>query len=131
MIRMFQLQIKRIYASPAPTDGHRILVDRLWPRGVRKTESGLDGWAKTVSPSAELRKSFAHRPERFGEFRKAYRDELDGNPEASAFARSCGEMLASGSVTLLYAAKDETCNNAAVLCEWVREQIERRNRNGF
>jgi len=121
---MHAVQIKRIYAASDPDDGYRVLVDRLWPRGVRKEAAGIDEWTKTIAPSAELRKSFAHQPERFEEFRKAYRRELNDNPEAMEFARSCERELLSCNVTLLYAARDEVFNNASVLREWIREQVK-------
>ncbi|MCI1723439.1 MAG: DUF488 domain-containing protein [Lachnospiraceae bacterium] len=117
----FQIKMKRIYAPQEPEDGMRILVDRLWPRGIRKEDAGLDAWVKNIAPSNELRKSFAHQPERFPEFRKAYRRELEANPDALSFAESCKEALAGNPVTLLYAAKDETFNNASVLLEWLQE----------
>jgi len=121
---MYHIQIKRIYAAYAPADGYRVLVDRLWPRGIRKTEANLDTWARNISPSTELRKSFAHQPERFAAFQKAYTDELDENPEALEFARACKEILISRDITFLYAAKDEARDNAVVLREWIRKQIE-------
>jgi len=120
---MNSIQIKRIYGPSAPDDGYRVLVDRLWPRGIKKTEAGLDSWPRNIAPSAELRKSFAHKTENFASFREAYRKELDENPEASAFARTCEALLVHRPVTLLYAAREGTCSNAAVLCEWLRQQI--------
>jgi len=119
---MYQIKIKRIYASPEPSDGRRYLVDRLWPRGIKKEKAALDGWFKTIAPSAELRKSFAHQQERFAGFREAYQQELDASPEAAEFARLCKKEVLSGNVSLLYAAKDESCNNAAVLREWIERQ---------
>jgi uncharacterized protein YeaO (DUF488 family) len=120
---MNAIQIRRIYAAPAPEDGYRILVDRLWPRGVSRAENRFDLWARDVAPSAELRKSFAHQAERFPAFARAYRAELDSSPAAADFVRACGEVLTSRPVTLLYAAKDERENNAAVLCAWVRQRL--------
>ena len=117
------IKIRRIYDSSAPSDGYRVLVDRLWPRGIKKAEAKLDAWAKTVAPSAELRKRFAHQADRYAEFQSAYRRELDANPEALAFVRSCEAVLADRNITLLYAAKDEKYNNAAVLRAWVQEQV--------
>jgi uncharacterized protein YeaO (DUF488 family) len=90
---MNAIQIRRIYAAPAPEDGYRILVDRLWPRGVSRAENRFDLWARDVAPSAELRKSFAHQAERFPAFARAYRAELDGSPAAADFVRACGEIL--------------------------------------
>jgi uncharacterized protein YeaO (DUF488 family) len=127
---VYCVQCKRIYQSPAADDGCRVLTDRLWPRGIRKTDACIDSWAKEIAPSTELRKSFAHQPERFGAFREAYRSELDGNPKALAFAAFCKDALAVRNVTLLYAAKDEVFNNAAVLREWLLEQMKRSHSNG-
>jgi uncharacterized protein YeaO (DUF488 family) len=104
-------QIKRVYDSAQPSDGIRILVDRLWPRGVKKTDAHLDGWLKDVAPSAELRLWFGHIPARFGEFRRQYEAELTDNP-------SVGELRKLGRrkrVTLLYAAHDPEVNHALLL----------------
>jgi uncharacterized protein YeaO (DUF488 family) len=104
-------QIKRVYDSAQPSDGIRILVDRLWPRGVKKTDAHLDGWLKDVAPSAELRLRFGHIPARFGEFRRQYEAELTDNP-------TVGELCRLGRrkrVTLLYAAHDPEVNHALVL----------------
>jgi uncharacterized protein YeaO (DUF488 family) len=104
-------QIKRIYDSSQPSDGTRVLVDRLWPRGVKKTDAHLDAWMKDVAPSAELRRWFGHIPARFDEFRRRYEAELTHNP-------SVGELRKLGrgkQVTLLYAAHDPKINHALVL----------------
>jgi uncharacterized protein YeaO (DUF488 family) len=127
---MYAMKTKRVYLSPDPGDGYRVLVDRLWPRGIKKAAAGLDNWVRTIAPSTALRKSFAHQPGRFGEFQTAYRDELNNRPEAREFARFCKTELSSHNVTLLYAAKDEICNNASVLLEWIREQMEEERQNG-
>lgn len=127
---MYVLQIRRIYAAAGPADGYRVLVDRLWPRGVRKDEAKLDGWARDIAPTAALRKRFGHQAERFAEFRESYRAELDANPAARGFVRSCETLLATRSITLLYAAKDENANNAAVLRAWICEQMERDGHSG-
>jgi len=124
---MFTIQMKRIYTAPEAADGYRVLVDRLWPRGIRKTEAGLDDWVRADAPSTALRKSFAHQPERFQDFQKAYRAELDQNPDALNFVHFCEAVLSSRNVTLLYAAKDETYNNAAVLLEWLQDQLYSRS----
>ena len=103
--------LKRAYDPPARTDGKRILIDRLWPRGVSKAKAGIDLWLRDVAPSTELRKWFGHDPEKWPEFRKRYRAELKGNPalaELKALARK-------GRITLVYAAKDELHNDAVVL----------------
>jgi uncharacterized protein YeaO (DUF488 family) len=105
--------LKRAYEAPSPDDGRRILVDRLWPRGVTKEEARIDEWVKAVAPSAELRRWFGHRPDRWPEFRERYKTELAGNP---AFAE-LRDLVAAGPATLVYAAKDEAHNNAVVLRE--------------
>jgi uncharacterized protein YeaO (DUF488 family) len=104
-------QIKRIYDPMEPADGIRVLVDRLWPRGVRKTDAQLDHWMKDVAPSPDLRLWFDHKPERFAEFSRRYEGELASNP-------AVGELRQLGKdavVTLLYAAHDREVNHAAVL----------------
>jgi uncharacterized protein YeaO (DUF488 family) len=104
-------QIKRIYESAQPSDGTRILVDRLWPRGVKKADAHLDYWMKDVAPSAELRLWFDHVPARFHEFRRRYEAELTGN-------QTVGELRKLGrdnQVTLLYATHDPEVNHALVL----------------
>lgn len=103
--------LKRAYETPARTDGKRILVDRLWPRGLAKSKAGIDLWLKDVAPSTELRRWFGHDPRKWPEFRKRYRAELKNNPalsELRAFARQ-------GNVTLVYAARDRLHNEAVVL----------------
>lgn len=112
---MFRISIKRIYEPPTPGDGRRILVDRLWPRGVSKAKARLDGWMKDVAPSAELRRWFDHRPERWPEFRRRYVDELGSNPGVQALR----EMAAAQPVTLLYAARDTAHNEAVVLADYL------------
>ena len=110
---MSRISIKRIYEPPSPADGRRILVDRLWPRGVSKANARLDSWMKDIAPSTELRRWFDHRPERWPEFRRRYIYELKENPALSTLR----ELAADRPVTLLYAAKDEAHNEAAVLAE--------------
>ncbi len=108
---MRSVAIKRAYDPPAPKDGSRILVDRLWPRGLTKKKAALDGWMKDVAPSTSLRKWFGHKPERFKDFAKRYRAELKGNPALE-------ELRAlKGKVTLIYGAKDPKINHAIVLAK--------------
>lgn len=119
---LYALQIKRVYAPQSPEDGFRILVDRLWPRGIKKETLGLDLWAREVSPSTAIRKAFGHVPEHFEAFRSAYLMELASNPAASAFAIMLKGKREQGPVTLLYAARSETINHARVLKEWLEGQ---------
>jgi len=106
------LKIKRIYLPAEDTDGYRILVDRLWPRGIKKENAKVDLWAKDVAPSTELRKWFDHIPERFNEFKERYRTELK---ETEAFSNLLKAIQEHDNVTLLFSAKDEEHNNAVVL----------------
>ena len=116
---MYQLKIKRIYLSPEEDDGYRILIDRLWPRGMAKSKACIDEWNKTVTPSPELRKWFGHKEEHYADFADRYCTELDQNPEAIPFARHVGNLLRDANVTLLYGAKSHTCNHAIILCDWI------------
>ncbi len=109
-----KLHLKRAYEAAAPEDGERYLVDRLWPRGVRKEALPLTAWLKEVAPSDALRRWFGHDPERWAEFRHRYREELKAQPEALRLLR---EALKRGSVTLVYSARDEEHNQAVVLRE--------------
>ena len=104
-------RIKRVYESAEPSDGTRVLVDRLWPRGISKVEAKLDAWMKDVAPSPALRTWFGHDPERFAEFSRRYRQELKGNASVAEL-RSLGGRHR---VTLLYAAHDPHVNHAVVL----------------
>lgn len=108
------VRTKRAYEPAADTDGYRVLVDRLWPRGVTKEEARLDLWAKDVAPSAGLRTWFGHNPARFREFAERYRTELSRSPAREAFMDLL-QHAAHGRVTLVYGARDELHNNAAVL----------------
>jgi uncharacterized protein YeaO (DUF488 family) len=110
------LRTKRIHEAPAKGDGTRVLVDRLWPRGVSKEKARLDAWVRGVAPSNELRKWFAHDPAKWQEFRKRYFKELDANAEAVEEVRA---LVAKGTATLLFAAKDEEHNNAVALREYL------------
>lgn len=116
------LQIKRVYECPSPEDGKRILVDRLWPRGVTREAAALFAWMKEIAPSPELRKSFNHRPEKFGEFTRLYREELENEGMKDELER-LGRILRSGPVTLVYAAKDTKCNHALVLKQFLEERM--------
>ncbi len=119
---MPELRIKRIYEEAAEEDGYRILVDRLWPRGISKEKAHIDLWVREIAPSTDLRKWFHHEPEKFPEFQSRYIDELTNNIEAAAFRKTVYEKLQQDNVTLLFSAKDETMNNAAVLKDWLDEE---------
>ena len=111
------LQVKRAYDPSASTDGARILIDRLWPRGLSKAKAKLTHWAKDIAPTTELREWFHHDPEeRWPEFQKRYRAELANNKEALAELTT---YLDKGPVTLLYSAKDADHNNAVVLAAYL------------
>ncbi|MFI0844650.1 DUF488 domain-containing protein [Mesorhizobium sp. IMUNJ 23232] len=112
------LKMKRVYEPPSSEDGFRILVDRLWPRGLAKADAAIDLWLKEVAPSAELRRWFGHDPEKWQEFRRRYRDELDGNTEAVEELRQA--ISGKEKVTLLYAARDDEHNNAVALRDYLR-----------
>ena len=109
---MIGFKLKRVYESPSGGDGYRILVDRLWPRGRRKDEAQLDEWNKDIAPSSTLRKWFNHQPERFEAFATKYRAELESK---TADLQRLRDLATTNVVTLLYAAKDETHNQAVVL----------------
>ena len=106
------IQVKRIYDLPSEDDGFRILVDRLWPRGVKREDARIDLWAKQVAPTSELRKWFGHDPKKFDEFKTRYVEELQAN---SASVSSIFDSTKEQPITLLYAARDPTCNHAIVL----------------
>jgi len=106
------IQIKRVYEKSDAKDGFRILVDRLWPRGLTKEKAAADLWLKDIAPSTELRKWFNHDPEKWKEFQKKYQKELQENKEAVSVLK---EHLKQGPVTLLYGAKDQEHNEAEVL----------------
>lgn len=118
---MNKLCCKRIYETPAETDGFRILVDRLWPRGIKKEKADVDLWAKEIAPSNELRKWFSHDPEKYDKFKELYIKELNSNPQSKKFKDLYLQKIKDLNVTLLYAAKDEKYNNAVVLKDWLDE----------
>ncbi|MBZ9658410.1 DUF488 family protein [Mesorhizobium sp. ESP-6-4] len=113
----FDIAVKRVYEPPAKADGQRVLVDRIWPRGVSKKDAELTLWLKDIAPSDALRKWFGHEPDRWPEFQKRYRAELEANSDAVAQLRS---LLREGKVTLLYGAHDEANNNAVALAAYLK-----------
>ncbi|MBB4091741.1 DUF488 domain-containing protein [Ochrobactrum pecoris] len=116
---MTTIELKRIYEAPSPDDGYRVLVDRVWPRGMTKEKADIDLWAKDIAPSTDLRKWFGHDPTKWNDFQKKYREELEGSKPALkdliAHAKARG-----GRLTLLYGAKDEEHNQAVVLHEFMQ-----------
>ena len=113
------LSIKRVYDQADSSDGMRILVDRLWPRGISKEKAQLYEWDKDVAPSNELRKWFGHDPEKYEEFQKRYFEELKSSEAAVVFCRKVVTLLADNNVTLVYGAADRQHNNAVVLSSWL------------
>ena len=114
----YEFCIKRVYDEPLTRDGLRFLVDRLWPRGVRKELLCSNGWLREVAPSPPLRKWFGHEAAKWTEFRRRYRAELEGNPEAW---KPLMQAVRKDNVTLLFAARDMEINHAAVLRDFLRE----------
>lgn len=122
---MTSLILKRVYEPASETDGTRILVDRLWPRGISKDKARIDIWLKDISPSDALRKQFHGKPDSWEAFRTAYAGELE-EPTAQIAVGELRDYLAKGPVTLLYAARDEQRNNAVALKRWLEQQQKRR-----
>jgi uncharacterized protein YeaO (DUF488 family) len=116
VVTLNMIKIKRIYEAPARGDGYRILVDRLWPRGIKKENAEIDKWVKDIAPSTALRKWFNHEAEKWVEFKKKYRAELK---DASALDELKQDMQKHKTITLLYGAKDEVHNQAVALVEIV------------
>lgn len=112
-----ELKTERIYTKPTDLNGYRVLVDRLWPRGISKVNAHLDEWLKEVGPSNNLRKWFGHDPAKYAEFKTRYLKELAGNPAYAQLQQLVKEKLATQNVILLYGAKDEEHNQAIILKE--------------
>lgn len=115
------IRVKRIYDEPSKNDGRRVLVDRVWPRGLSKADARIDAWMKELAPSTKLRKWFGHDPKKWSEFKKRYFTELKDAPDP------LHELLAHvrrGAVTLLYSARDTQHNQAVALAEYVRRGIK-------
>lgn len=108
------VRVGRVYDAPSPDDGRRVLVDRLWPRGVRKDDPRIDGWLRNVAPSNELRRWYGHEPSLFEEFSRRYEEELTG-PEQAAALRTLRELVESGPVTLVTATREPGISHLAVL----------------
>ncbi len=117
-----RIQTRRVYDPPEDSDGYRVLVDRLWPRGMRKESLSYDLWAQFLAPSTEARKEFGHKAENFPAFKVRYLAELDANPEAARFVQAMLRMNPPA-ITLLYAAKDPHVNHVVVLAEWLQQWL--------
>ena len=121
------IKIKRVYEKPEADDGYRVLVDKLWPRGIRKADLPYDYWAKELTPSTAARKAFGHKAENFDAFKERYLGELNTSDEARACAQQLEENAmhaGDNTITLLYAARDPKINHAVILREWLEEQIK-------
>lgn len=117
------IQCKRAYQDTSPDDGHRVLIDRLWPRNIRKDALPLEQWLPELAPSTELRRAFKGGELDFAAFRKGYRQELAAHPE---HWWPLLELAGEGTLTLVYSARDEEENNAQVLAEWLEDELDRR-----
>lgn len=113
------LEVKRAYEPPAPDDGARVLIDRLWPRGVKKEDAGIDEWIKEIAPSTALRKWFGHDPSRWQEFRRRYQSEIRQHPNEFDRLRA---LARRGRITLVFSAHDEAHNDAVVLKDLLLER---------
>ncbi|HWI28420.1 MAG TPA: DUF488 family protein [Stellaceae bacterium] len=118
-----RIRLKRAYVAPSAEDGARILVDRLWPRGLRKSDAAIDRWLKDLAPSTELRRWFGHEPERWPEFQRRYKREL---AKCTGLLDEVRALARQRPVTLLFAARDETHNEAVVLADLLRRSTLRR-----
>jgi uncharacterized protein YeaO (DUF488 family) len=120
--KAMSIQLKRAYETPADSDGSRILVDRLWPRGLSKQKAKIDHWLKEIAPSTELRKWFNHDPEKWHQFKQRYYRELDSQPEIVDQVR---DVIKKGDATFGYGAKDEQHNDAVALKEYLAKRGDR------
>jgi uncharacterized protein YeaO (DUF488 family) len=120
---MLSINVKRAYERPSGDDGFRVLVDRLWPRGINKKEAKIDYWAKEIAPSTELRKWFSHDPEKWNGFKKRYFKELVKHPQETSFII---KKTNENKVTLVFGSKEEKFNNAVALSEYLENISERK-----
>jgi uncharacterized protein YeaO (DUF488 family) len=118
-----RIQTKRVYDKPDRTDGRRILIDRLWPRGLSKAAARIDFWARSLAPSTKLRRWYGHEPKKWQEFRRRYFAELDANPAGIAELRS---QLGNGANTILYGTKERRLNNASALSQYLEKHVRGR-----
>lgn len=118
------IRLKRIYLPADVSDGHRILVDRLWPRGIAKEKAKIECWCKEAAPSPQLRTRLHKGEITYIQFKQLYIDELESNPEAGLFVDECRKWLQTGCVTFLFGTKNEEENNAVVLRGWIMKKLE-------
>jgi uncharacterized protein YeaO (DUF488 family) len=123
MMAPAQVRLRRVYEAPEPSDGQRVLVDRLWPRGLAKSKAAIDEWLKTVAPSDELRRWYGHQPDKFPAFRQRYQQELRGTEQSGALDH-LRQLARHGTVTLLTATRDIEHSEAAVLAGMLRGHDE-------
>jgi uncharacterized protein YeaO (DUF488 family) len=116
-----EIRMRRAYEKPDQKDGFRVLVDRVWPRGVRKDDLRLDAWLKEVAPSTQLRKWFGHDPDKWTEFKRRFASELNDRPEARQALEELEKRSRQGRVTLVYGARETRYNNAAALKDYLEE----------
>jgi uncharacterized protein YeaO (DUF488 family) len=116
------IAMKRVYEAASAEDGYRVLVDGLWPRGISKAQLKIDAWMRDIAPSASLRKSYCHIPEKWGDFKKRYRQELTKPPRKALLEELVGRAR-KGQVTLVFAARDAERSNAAALAEVIRAEL--------
>lgn len=125
MVQQLHVQVRRVYDPPSPGDGQRVLVDRLWPRGLSKQRAALDEWCKLVAPSAELRQWYGHDPDRYEEFARRYRVELQ-DPEHAGALDHLRELAARGPLTLLTASRASDISEARVLADVITQKPDAR-----
>lgn len=123
MAHSADIRVKRVYDDPAPEDGTRVLVDRLWPRGMRKDEAPLDEWLKAVAPSNELRRWYGHDHQKWQAFRTRYKHELEADDAAREALQRLRELAEGGTLTLLYSSRETEYNNAAALRDYLLGDI--------
>lgn len=121
---MGKIQIKRAYEDIEASDGKRVLVDRMWPRGIKKEKLEIALWEKEIAPTNDLRKEFGHDPEKFSWFEKEYKKELNNNDKTKDFVKQIAEWLKDNNVTLVYSAKDTKNNQAVVLKDYLSQKID-------
>jgi uncharacterized protein YeaO (DUF488 family) len=115
------IQLKRAYEKPQKSDGFRVLIDRIWPRGVRKEDLKLDQWLRTLAPSTELRQWFGHDPAKWDQFRQRYWRELDAHPDEIKLLR---EKMRAGPLTIVFGSREARCNNATALKEYLEHSLQ-------